>query len=91
MVGLVLAVVGVFYPVLLLALGVPASVGLGVAGWRPFRRAVGELIPGEMHRGQDGTSRGDGEHREPRSGNGRSEQPQCGHGQRHHERIDPQQ
>ena len=46
MVGLVLAVVGVFYPVLLLALGVPASVGLGVAGWRPFRRAVGELISG---------------------------------------------
>ena len=46
MVGLVFAVVGVFYPVLLLALGVPASVGLGVAAWRPFRRAVGELISG---------------------------------------------
>ena len=45
-VGLVLAVVGVFYPVLLLALGVPASVGLGVAAWRPFRRAADEVISG---------------------------------------------
>ena len=46
LVGLVLAVFGVFYPVLLVALGVPASIGLGVWGWHPFRRAAGELISG---------------------------------------------
>ena len=45
-VGLVLAVAGVFYPILLLALGVPSSIGLGVWGWHPFRRAAGELISG---------------------------------------------
>ena len=45
-VGLVLAVVGVFYPITLLVIGVPASVGLGIAAWVPFRQASRELISG---------------------------------------------
>ena len=45
-VGLVLAVVGVFYPITLLVLGIPASVGLGIAARDPFRRASRELISG---------------------------------------------
>jgi hypothetical protein len=47
-VGLTLAVVGVFYPVVLLLIGVSATVGLGRWGWEPFRRAAGTLIIGGL-------------------------------------------
>lgn len=45
-VGLVLAVIGVLYPVPLLVLGVPVSVAIGMAGWRPFGEAAAEQIRG---------------------------------------------
>jgi len=45
-IGLVLAVVGWLYPVLLLALAVPSVIGIGLAAWRPYRDALAERVGG---------------------------------------------